>query len=331
MRILVLGAGGSAGNNVSACFYSAGHVTIAADTDPIALQVARGAERVHVEPNRSAERLNEIIDEFDVDFVHAQPDAEVLWLAANQHLLNARTFLPDRATLFIAADKYRTSQVAGPDAPRSFPISDEKELERAIADLGGRAWLRLRSGAGSAGALPVEDASIARAWIQHYRTFFGIQADEWTIAEFLPGRNLSFTGVYRDGELLGFAMKERLRLLGASRSPANVSSTATLQVTLYRHDLFNAVHRIVERLQGAANGVLMFDFREDRNGVPKLTEINAGRFGTTSTHFLAAGGNLPALYAEAARGEPMSARGNVCRDEVFWYRDTDVGARTVSA
>lgn len=328
MKILVLGAGGAAGVNVATCLIEAGHSILAVDTDPVALQCARGQERALITADRPVAELNELIDRFGVDFVHAQPDPEVQWLSENRDAVNARTMLPDRSALFICADKLRTALLAGDDAPRSLPLADESELEELIDELGGDCWMRLRHGAGSAGALPVDNPDIARAWVQHHYRF-GVGVNEWMIAERLPGRDLSWTGVYRDGELLGFGMKERLRLLGAGRSPARVSSTANLQVTIWRLDVQYAVERAVAALPAQAHGIFMFDLREDRFGKPKITEANCGRFGTTSGHWKAARGNLPAIYAEASRGEAMSPRGNACELGVAWFRDTDVGPRLV--
>jgi carbamoyl-phosphate synthase large subunit len=328
MKVLVLGAGGAAGVNFSRCAIEAGHKVIGCDTDPVALQAARCQERELVEANRSPDALNVIIEKYGVDFVHAQPDPEVQWLAANQHLLNAQTMLPDRATLFIAADKYRTAQVAGADAPASLPITSETDLAEAIDTLGGDCWLRQRSGAGSAGALPVSDPEIARAWIKHHYRY-GVADSEWVLAKLLPGKDLSWTGVFRDGVMMGYAMKERVRGLGAGRSPARVSSTASLQKTIWRLDVEHVCERVIAALPGPANGVLMMDLREDENGYPKLTEINAGRFGTTSLFWHAAGGNLVQIYLEASRGEAMTPLLRVCRVGFAWYRDTDVGPRLV--
>lgn len=325
MRVLVLGAGGPAGVNFCKAAYDAGHEALAVDVDPVTLQVARGRYRELVEPDRPAQVINDLIEEYECGLVHAQPDVEVQWLARHQHELIAPTLLPDRAALFIAADKLRTAECVFPDAPRSLGLHEGTDLGEAIEELGGDCWLRLRSGAGSAGALPVQDAEIARAWLRHY----GLPLEDWMLSERLPGKDLSFTGVYRDGELIACGMKERLRLHGANRSPAKVASTANLQVTIDRVDVASLAHRVTEALPGEANGVLMFDMREDRNGTPKLTEINAGRFGTTSAHWSAAGLSLVAAYIEAARGEPVSTRHRVPAG-VAWYRELDCGAQVVS-
>lgn len=326
MNVLVLGAGGPAGVNFTTTAYDCGHEAVACDTDPVALQLARGRHRYHLRADRTATELNALIARHDIDVVHAQPDVEVRWLSANQHLLNARTLLPGRAALFICADKYRTAQVAGPDAPATLPITNETELEQAIRELGD-AWMRVRTGAGSTGALPVTDPEIARAWMRHHRAL-GVTDDEWVVSERLPGKDLSWTGVYRDGELLAYGMKERLRHLGASRSPARVASTAALQVTIDRQDLHDVATRVIDQLQGVANGVLMVDAREDRYGRPRVTEINCGRFGTTSRHWHHAGCNLVNVYLNAAAGREITGP-TACKPGVAWAREVDTGARVV--
>ena len=114
--------------------------------------------------------MNDLIDKYDVGFVHAQPDPEVRYLSQVAHELNAPTMLANRAALFIAQDKYRTAIVAGQDAPETRLVSDGQPIGELIDELGGDCWLRLRTGAGSSGALPVSDANIAQAWIDHHRT-----------------------------------------------------------------------------------------------------------------------------------------------------------------
>lgn len=327
MMILVLGAGGPAGINFTKAAYECGHETVACDVDPVTLQLARGRHRELVRRDRTATEINQLIHKYDVAFVHAQPDVEVKWLSANAHLLNAPTLLPGRAALFVCGDKYRTANAAGPDAPATLPITDEAELERAIEDLGGDCWLRLRVGAGSAGALPVSDAGIARAWLRHHRQF-GITDDSWMIQQRLPGKDLSWTGVFRDGQLVAYGMKERLRLLGAERSPAKIASTATLQVTVDRKDLHDAALRVIGGLQGVPNGIYMTDMREDASGRPRVTEINCGRFGTTSMHWHFAKCNLVGAYIHAGLGReelPLQK----CEPGVAWAREMDAGAMRV--
>jgi carbamoyl-phosphate synthase large subunit len=327
MMILVLGAGGPAGVNFTKAAYECGHETVACDVDPFMLQLARGRHREMVRRERTATEINQLIHKYDVAFVHAQPDAEVTWLSANAHLLNAPTLLPNRAALFVCGDKYRTANAVGPDAPATLPLTNENELERAIEDLGGDCWMRLRTGAGSSGALPVSDVEIARAWMRHHRQF-GIADDEWMLAERLPGRDLSWTGVFKDGELIAHGMKERLRLLGADRSPARIASTATLQVTIDRKDLHDLALRVTGALQGVPNGVFMLDAREDTAGIPKVTEVNCGRFGTTSMHWHHAGCSLVGAYVHAGLGREQQL-GQKCEPGVAWVREMDAGAMKV--
>jgi hypothetical protein len=187
--------------------------------------------------------------------------------------------------------------------------------------------MRLRRGAGSCGALPVTDAEIARAWMRHWRQF-DVSDQDWMLQERLSGKDLSWTGVYKDGQLVAYGMKERLRLLGADRSPAKIASTATLQVTVDRKDLHDTAQRVIGALQGTPNGVFMCDMRENSVGQPKLTEINAGRFGTTSMHWHFARCSLVGAYIHAGLGReelPLQK----CEPGVAWAREMDAGAMKV--
>jgi len=321
VNLLLLGAGGPAGINWARAAYECGHQTLGVDVDPVSLQLSRGRWKQLVEPDRDPQVINDLCHHYGCEMVHAQPDSEVQWLARHQHEIAAPTLLPDRAALFVAADKLRTAECVGTDAPASIGINENTDLAEVIERLGGDCWMRLRTGAGSSGALPVDDAAIAEAWLRHHDKL-GVARSEWMISERLPGKDLSFTGVYKNGELVACGMKERLRLHGASRSPARIASTANLQVTIDSVSLRALAGRVVDALPGTANGVLMFDVREDKHGIPKLTEINAGRFGTTSMHWHVAGRNLVADYIDACTGRELRAPGE-CKPGVAWAREMD--------
>ena len=51
-----------------------------------------------------------------------------------------------------------------------------------------------------------------------------------------------------------------------------------------------------------ATGVFCVDLKEDEAGRPLVTEINAGRFFTTSNFLAEAGANMPYSYVELALG-----------------------------
>lgn len=335
MRVLLLGAGGSAAWNFARAVGDE-HELIGADVDPLMLELSACPENVQLKTGlEGVERLHEVVrvcDEYGIEFIHAQPDAEVAWLAQWRDHLEAETFLPTTDALELCADKLGTAQWLGRDlAARSYNVS-VGAFERGLH---GEAWMRLRTGAGSMGALPVRSWAMAQEWIEHWYETRGLHADAWMMAEILPGRDLSWTGVYVGGQLVASACKEREALMGASRHPANVASTATVQRIVFRPDVNRACERAVLEIDSDAQGVWMMDLREDAEGTPKITEVNCGRFGTTSLFWAEAGCSLPKAYLNAAEHGHKEGfapyynlpQRDVCRIGATWVRQPDMGAR----
>ncbi|MBX5470812.1 MAG: carboxylate--amine ligase, partial [Thermoleophilaceae bacterium] len=74
------------------------------------------------------------------------------------------------------------------------------------------------------------------------------------------------------------------------------------------------------------------DLKEDAEGVPRPTEINCGRFFTTSYFFTAAGVNIPDVYVRLALGDPIPdlPRYNVLEEGLYWIRHIDCPAVLVT-
>ena len=120
--------------------------------------------------------------------------------------------------------------------------------------------------------------------------------------------------------------KERVEPMGASRHPANVASTACVQTIVARPDVNGRCEEAVRRLDPDADGVWMFDLRENAQGVPLVTECNVGRFGTTSLFWKAAGGNLPLMLVSSLDPWPLARAvpdRDCCRVGATWLRTAD--------
>ena len=83
----------------------------------------------------------------------------------------------------------------------------------------------------------------------------------------------------------------------------------------------------------AASGVFAVDLKEDPGGVPRVTEINAGRF-TSSTNLLDLTGkhNMTAVYLDLARGEPVALHEEYeGTEDHYMLRDIDAAPRVFHA
>jgi carbamoyl-phosphate synthase large subunit len=312
MRILLLGAGGNAANNVARCLWAAGHYTVGADADPLMLRLSDCDRTVVLETlpadgQAHLDELQALVEHHGIGFLHAQPDAEARFVAEHRrghHGLRCPVAVPPAAIVARCQDKLACAEALGGLAPATHALADGPAAVARALRRHGAVWLRLRHGSGSTGALPTGSAAMAEQWVAHWSARRGFGWEDWIAAEVLPGRDLSWTGLYSYGRLVLSVAKERERLLGGQRSPAGVSSTATIQRIVRRPDLNAVCEEAVRRVAGdeLPHGVLMVDAREDANGRPRVTEINAGRFGTTVDFFQQTGPCLVDLLVEIGTG-----------------------------
>ena len=71
--------------------------------------------------------------------------------------------------------------------------------------------------------------------------------------------------------------------------------------------------------------------KENKDGVACVTEVNCGRFFTTSNFFTAAGSNMPYYHIKLAFGEelPKLSKYNCIPENTYWIRMVDMGCKLV--
>mgnify|MGYP001570707436 CR=1 FL=1 len=176
-----------------------------------------------------------------------------------------KCYLPSREEIEICQDKAMTAEVIGDLAPKTE-------------------WLRDTHGAGGKGAQ--------------------------MISEYLPGRNYSAELVFWDGKLLSFFIKERLGYdIKGSKEPTYQFGTSLISECILDKRLLDlagkAIHKVADYVDKKPHGVYSVDFKESRDLVPKITEINAGRFLTASyVFYYKTGFNLPLLFVNKFLNKP---------------------------
>jgi len=333
-RILVTGAGGPAGVNFVRSLRAAEtpYYIVGTDIDPFHLEWPE-LDAAYLAPRCDdpgyVDFLNRLIEHERIEFVHPQPDSEVAVLSEARDRLAAPVFLPARETVRTLQDKYRSAEIwarHGIQATRSFLVRDRADLEAAAAELGLPFWLRATHGAGGTGSTPVETIEVAEHWMAYWR----LRGRDWQFVahELLGGRNLAFTSLWRDGELVCSQVRERLEYIYPYLAPSGVTGTPVLAVTRNRPDVDELATRAVRAIDPNASGVFCVDLKEDAEGVPRPTEINCGRFFTTSYFFTAAGVNIPDVYVRLALGDPIPDLPpyNVLEEGLYWVRHIDCPA-----
>jgi carbamoyl-phosphate synthase large subunit len=310
--VLVTGIGGSIGVDVCRSLRADRSIRVlGGDASPWGLRIGEALcdavvplPRSDREPERFVAALDRIVAEQAIDFAFVNPDLELGALAAVGRLPGCVHALPPPAVIGATLDKSATVAAVGRSAelPRSREVAGTGELEPAFADLGAPLWLRASIGAGGKGAIQVGAIAEARAWIEYWVARGW--SNRWLLQEYLPGKNLNWTGLYRGGELVAQTSMERLRYFLGDAAPSGVSGQVSLCATVDPARSSAIADRVVRALEPVPQGFYSVDLREDARGAPRVTEVNP-RLAGRPWLYTRAGVNLPLAAVRALRGQPV--------------------------
>ncbi|MFT7626150.1 MAG: biotin carboxylase [Myxococcota bacterium] len=274
--------------------------------------------------------INALCDRFGVDLIMPNNSLEAHVLSSERDRLRAQVFLPPVETLDKANSKWSSWQLwrdAGLPVPATWLLDTPDDLRRVFADHAERPiWVR---GAGIPGkgiggaALPCRTLGHAEAWLDFYDGWGGMMA-----SEYLPGDNLTWIGVWQDGQLITSASRRRLAYVIAHVSPSGITGAPSISETIHHPELNAIGPRAALTLDPNLTGVSFLDFKCDASGAPRITEMNAGRFGTTHHFYTRAGLNLPLLYVRLALGLPLEQKlpqFDAVAAGLTWVRTLDAG------
>jgi carbamoyl-phosphate synthase large subunit len=111
--------------------------------------------------------------------------------------------------------------------------------------------------------------------------------------------------------------------------PSGTSSTPRVGKLVREPAVNEACLAAVRAVDPKAKGMFCIDLKEDRNGIPCITEINIGRFFMISPVFHAVGKhNMAELYLRLAFGEPAAVPegerlDDIGDEETFLVRELD--------
>ena len=278
--------------------------------------------------------LNEIICKEKIDFLHAQPDVEVEIVSEHREKLEAPMFLPSKQAVRTCQDKLASANAwKNKDIPvaRTIIIRQESDIERAFAELGSPIWIRATRGAGGRGSTPASNHEMAASWINYWRAR---NVDwEFIAQEMLPGRNIAFHSLWLNGELVTSMARERIEYIYSYLAPSGIMGTPAVQKTVHDNTVNKISTEAVLAIDPNFTGIASVDLKENKNGVPCVTEINPGRMFTTSFFFSYASKvffndyriNIPYLYTKLAYKEnlPKLDKYNPLPADVYWIRHMD--------
>ncbi len=335
--VLVLGAGGSAGANVVDALRRSGrgYRVVGADASPVNLHLSAADDRVIIpraDQPGYVDALRAVVCKFSCDVVHPQPDPDVRALAAVRDRVGARTYLPTDAALALAGDKLACAQrlrdagVGVPESANYESLADIVGVTEELPTRHERVWVRARVGAGARGSLPVRTGAQAEAWIRWWIDERGMQPSDFMGSAMLPGREFAYQSVWQDGTLLAGQARERVEYLYGHLTPSGQTSTPAVARTVAEPAVDDVALRAIRALDTEPRGVYCVDIKQAADGTPKVTEINAGRFFTTSNFFAAAGLNMPDMVVRCALGERVAPVGSSpLPPDLYWIRMVDMG------
>lgn len=335
IRVLITRAGtGSSGNLIRALrtMTPAPHI-VGVNDDRFTLKQSL-ADRNYLCPPCAAgefvDAILEIVGRERINVLMPTDDDVVKTLSDQRNRFPIALLLPRRTTIDMCQDKYALSvflrQRAIP-APLTYQVRSLRDLDRIFGRFSrdGLFWCRARRGSRSLAATPVASVEQARAWITQWRDLRGVKVSNFTVSEYLPGRHFDVVSVWRDGSLLLAQSIEVLSYFAAGNNPSGVFSLPSLAKTVVAPEALEVAHRALKAIERRPSGAFTVELKEAVDGVPCITEINAGRFPSGVTTLVAAGKyNMIAVFALSAVGEPVTIDDpHGSRGDYYLVRDID--------
>lgn len=342
VRVLVTGAGGSAASNYCDSLSLDTNMNteiIGVDSSPWMLPLSSISKKFLV-PSPGGkdylESINGICRDHQIDVVHAQPDVEVRALSECREHLVSRFFLPNHTEIALASDKFQLANLlnkSGIPSPETATGSTCEEFKfhcSLLLQSFNKLWVRARKGAGSRASLPITNVQQAVNWVEWWINEKQMKWTDFQISEFLPGKEFALQTIWQSGILISAEARVRVKYLYGFLSPSGQSSTPSVARTTTEHEVYEVGLGAIRALSNNPNGIYCVDMKTDSSNKIKVTEINVGRFFTTSNFFAHAGVNMPVLSIRAAMGEklnpiPIASLG----DDLYWIRMVDMGYKLV--
>jgi biotin carboxylase len=343
-HVLVTGAGTGAANNLIRSLKAAlpSLVVVGGHHDRFVVTQS-AADRNYLlsidTPARMLRGLRRIVDTEAIDLRLPSTDVEVRTVSQIRGKIPCRVFLPRHSTIERCQDKYRLARFlrqAGVPVPDTYPVTRGAGMAAVFRRLTAAqplVWCRARHGNGAVGAAPVRTLEQARSWVAYWKDMRGIRERGFTLAQYLPGRDFGCQSLWKGGRLVLIKTFERLSHVVRGSEASRVSSLAALTKMVHEPRVVEVCEEAIRRLDGRASGVFCVDLKEDADGVPCITEINAGRFSmSTNVYDLTGKYNMALAYVQLALGRCDVPPGtyDVVEDH-YMVRDLDIPPGVLSA
>lgn len=249
------------------------------------------------------EIMEEIIHKEQIDAAIIIPEPEVLYWS--EYPFNVKFLkIPPKFCRCVLSKRRLYECLDGMEIAPKFQIVDSNAVlaDMEKSNLPYPFWVRDYSEGSTSGkgSFAPQDEKELKAWfaINH-------EIDNFMFSEYLPGRNLACFLLYSDGRLLKYGVAERIDYLmgkvAVSGITGNTSKGKLLNDKRVVYVARKAVERIILKTGETMNGLIVVDLKENKNGLPLVTEINIRHVAFTSS-FANAGFNFSEYQLLCALG-----------------------------
>lgn len=337
-NVLVMGAGGNAARNYVSSLRLSNKIgqIIGVDTDPNSVYLNNCDTIIVLNKNNDLlEALREIIAKHRIDYIHAQPEQNVRFLAEHQEQFAISGSFHDLEFYDKFADKMycqnQWSEKLGLGFSMVYTLEqclENPKLFDSLLEKTGKAWIRARRGAGSKAALPISKIEHAQFWADYWRAK-NEGVNDFVLSEFLPGSEYAVQMIWIKGKLMHLQARERIEYFFARQMPSGQSSTPSVSRVVNISDVSNLAHDIVKAIQDVPHGIYCADMKRNWNNEVIPTEVNYGRFFTTSYFFAQVGLNSPLDFLLSQMGESIERKIDYLNDNTYSYRGLDMPMKIV--
>ena len=287
IKVVITGAGGGGANNIiSTIKEREKYHLIGFDISSYKVARANVDSRFVVPPASSPDyekKICEIIDQEKPQLIIPTNDPEVEKLSEIRDNIGTELFFPDHESVALCLDKWQFHNFAISNDIRvaeTYHVANLEDIEPIFSKFDSELlWCRARKGAGSKGATKVKDPEQAKWWIKYWNEMRGMKISDFTISEFLPGKDFACQSTWKNGNLILMKAAERLSYIEAASRPSNMSSSPELAKTVFDEKLFDFCIDVIKKLSGSkAHGNYDIDIKMNSNNEFCVTEINIGRF-----------------------------------------------------
>lgn len=306
LKILVTGAGGASGIcTILILKESTNHIIVGCDCDGYSSGLYLADEKFIIPPAKNEGKfLKELIKKikkYKIDVVFPNVDEELLIFAKNKPKIPCEVVISPLSTIEICRDKSRLFN----KLENVVPLPSTKNISPPF-------FLKPKIGRGSKNIYKVDSEKELRILFK-YLSLKRMNEDDFIVQEFLPGKEYTVDALFnKDGKLVAAVPRERIRVFG---------SASLIGKTEKNYQIIKFVRKISTKLKFF--GPVNFQFKEDKEGVPKLIEINPRCSGGMAITYRS-GINLPKLTLTILEREKISKQDLQWKEKIVFRYLTEI-------